>query len=227
MWLRGLSLMKQKNPRKRIDLVGQKFGRLVVLQFIDKNKWRSSFWLCRCDCGKEKIILGDSLKNGDTKSCGCLNIEKLTKHGHCNKNGKSSEIYAIWQSMIQRCTNPNHKAYYNYGGRGITVCKRWKNSFENFFKDMGESPKGYSIDRIDNDDNYCKSNCRWVTRKEQMRNTRRNRLITHKKKTQCLIEWAEETKIPYPTLWQRIFKLGWSIEKALTIPVQKRKKASV
>ena len=218
--------MKQKNPRKRIDLVGQKFGRLLVLQFIDKNKWRDSFWLCKCDCGKEKIILGKSLKNGDTKSCGCLNIEKLTKHGH-NKNGKSSEIYTIWQSMIQRCTNPNHKAYYNYGGRGIKVCKKWL-EFKNFLTDMDEHPgKGYSIDRIDNDDNYCKSNCRWVTRKEQMRNTRRNRLITHKKKTQCLIEWAEETKIPYPTLWQRIFKLGWSIEKALTIPVQKRKKASV
>lgn len=127
--------------------------------------------------------------------------------------------------MIQRCTNPNDKRYKNYGGRGITVCKRWRNSFEKFLEDMGEPPtKEHSIDRINNNGNYCKSNCRWVTRKEQNRNKRNNRLITYKGKTQCLIEWAEEYNINYDTLWCRIYKYGWPIEKALTTPVKKRRK---
>ena len=127
-----------------IDLTGERFGRLVVLKRVANNKHEQSMWACKCDCGKEKIILGYHLKSGDTKSCGCLAREQLiqrsTKHGH-HKNGKSSKIYAVWAEMIQRCTNPNHKAYHNYGGRGIKVCSRWK-KFENFLKDMGISENG-------------------------------------------------------------------------------------
>ncbi len=199
------------------NLVGKKFGRLTVLRFVDKNQWGNYRWLCRCGCGKEKIILGYNLIRGSTKSCGCLH----TKHGNAKNNDKT-KTYRSWQNMIQRCINPEHKYYKHYGGRGIKVCKRWL-KFPNFLKDMDEHPgKGYSIDRINNNGNYCKSNCRWATRKEQARNKRNNHLETYNGKTQCLIEWSEEYNINYKTLCSRIFKYGWSIKKALTTPVRKK-----
>ena len=204
------------------DLVGQKFGRLIVLKKKDKNKSGNYRWLCKCDCGKEKIIRGDNLKSGTTKSCGCLQKEKRMKHGH-HARDKTSKTYHSWQSMIQRCTNPKVHNYHNYGGRGITVCKRWL-EFKNFLTDMGESPgKGYQIDRINNNKGYKKSNCRWVTPKEQARNRRNNHLETYNGKTQLLIEWSEETGIPYRTLLSRLNR-GWSIEKALTTPMGKQDK---
>lgn len=204
--------------RISIDLIEQKFGRLVIIKRMDNDKWGHHRWLCRCVCGKEKIINGGDLKSGNTKSCGCLRI----KHGHNNRE-KTSETYKSWQGMIQRCTNPKNKHYHCYGGRGIIICKRWL-EFENFLEDMGERPEGYQIDRINNNRNYCKSNCRWVTSKENNRNRRDNIFITYKNKTQLLIEWAEETGIPYRTLWNRIVLLGWSIERALTTSVRKQKK---
>jgi len=204
-----------------IDLSKQKFGRLIVIERVENYKW-----LCKCDCGIEKIIRGSSLKSGDTKSCGCLAKEQLikrsTKHGH-NKKGKQTKIYQSWRHMIERCTNSNYSEYQYYGGRGITVCERWLN-FENFLEDMDEPPtQEHSIDRIDNDGNYCKSNCRWATKREQARNTRRNLLITFDGETQCLMWWAEKFNINYHTLYNRIYRNGWPIEKALTTPVQKRK----
>ena len=207
------------------NLVGKKFGRLVVLKRTDSDKRGNSRWLCKCCCGKEKIILGFDLKRRHTKSCGCLSVEKtikrLIKHSHC-KNGKKTKTYISWYNMIQRCINPKNKDYPNYGGRGIIVCKRWM-KFENFLEDMGEHPgKGYSIDRIDNDGNYCKENCRWANIKQQSRNKRNSIFITYKNKTQLLIEWAEEFNINYSTLCSRIFMRGWSIEKALTTPVRKK-----
>lgn len=204
-----------------IDLTGQKFGRLTVLKRMDSNQRGYCRWLCKCICGKEKIICSNDLKSGNTKSCGCLFLEgNRTQHGHL-KNDIVSKTYNSWLSMIQRCTNPNKKAYKYYGGRGIKVCKRWKNSFENFLEDMGEPPtQEHSIDRIDNNKGYNKSNCRWATKKQQMRNTRRNHFETHDGKTLCLSEWAEELNINYSTLSSRIFILGWPIEKALTTPVK-------
>ncbi len=197
---------------KPINLIGQKFGRLIVIRRADNDKQGKSRWLCLCDCGKEKIIRGNNLKSGNTKSCGCLKI----KHGH-----RKTKTYRSWASMIQRCTNPKNKRYRDYGGRGITVCKRWM-KFENFLADMGEVPEGYQIDRINNNKGYCRSNCRWVTAKTNNRNKRNNLYFTYKNKTQLLIEWVKETKIPYSTLWNRIFRLSWPIEKALTTPIQKR-----
>ena len=211
-----------------IDLTGERFGRLVVLKKASNLESRVR-WLCRCDCGKEKIVRGDGLRGGDTKSCGCLQKEKAsiyckkfkTKHGHDTRDGKS-KTYASWQQMVQRCTNPSNKSYCNYGGRGITVCGRW-GKFENFLEDMGEVPEGHQIDRIDNNGNYCKSNCRWATRKEQGRNKRNNLFITYKGKTQLLVECAEQLGVKYYTLWSRLSR-GWSIERALTTPVKKRRK---
>ena len=209
------------------DLTGQKFGRLVVLRFVGKDKWGQSRWSCVCNCGVEKIVRGNSLKSGATKSCGCLQKEKLikrlTKHGHSTRT-TMSKTYSAWHSIIQRCTNANNMGYQDYGGRGITVCKRWM-KFENFLEDMGEPPSAkHSIDRIDNDGNYCKSNCRWATSKQNSRNTRRNRLITYDNKTQCIADWADEFNINYNTLYARIFTYNWTIEKALTTPVRKGRK---
>lgn len=135
---------------------------------------------------------------------------------------KTTRTYRSWNDMIQRCTNPNNNRWKYYGGSGITVCKRWVNSFENFLEDMGECPPGLTIERIKNKLGYYKENCCWATKKEQMRNTRRNHLITFNNKTQTMIEWSEETRIPYDTIRYRLNQ-GWSIEKTLTTSVRKYK----
>ncbi len=212
-----------------IDLTGQKFVRLVVIEQAGKDKQGRYKWLCECDCGNKIVTNGYYLRCGDTKSCGCLNIEKIiersTKHGHKTRE-KTSEIYEAWRGMIQRCTNPNNIAWKNYGGRGITVCKRWsgKNGFINFLEDMEKGWKlGLTIERRNNNGNYEPENVEWIPKIQQQRNTRRNRLITCFGKTKCLVAWAEEYNIPYGTLFARIDRLGWSTEKALTIPVKKRK----
>lgn len=199
-----------------IDLTGQRFGRLVVMQGEGGGVSGHIIWLCKCDCGSKTSVPSNHLRSGHTNSCGCL----VTKHGH-NKKGEVSKTYQSWQSMVQRCTNPNNKDYYNYGGRGIKVCESWL-EFENFLEDMGEAPKGYQIDRVDNNGNYCKPNCRWATRTEQARNMRTNHLKTYKNKTQCISAWAEEFDINYSTLYSRIFTYNWSLEKALITPVRKK-----
>lgn len=203
-----------------IDLTGQRFGRLIVLERMHSNERVQSMWMCKCDCGTEKTVRGSDLKNGSTKSCGCLRNEttkkRSTKHGHSARI-KVSKIYVVWCNIIQRCTNANNTSYHNYGGRGITICNRWK-KFENFLEDVGEPPTNkHTLDRIDNNKRYCKSNCRWATRKQQQRNTRRNHMITFNNKTQCLTAWAEEMNIDRNTLSYRL-KRGWSIERALIAP---------
>jgi hypothetical protein len=213
---------------KFINLIRQKFGRLKVLKRVGNNKYGSSRWLCLCNCGKETIVLGNSLTSSTTQSCGCLRREESAerakikiKHGHSRKR-KLSGIYTTWQNMTQRCINSNRKDYCLYGGRGIKVCKRWL-EFENFLKDMPGWKSGLTLERTDRNGNYCPENCNWATRKEQARNRRTNRLITCFGKTQSLIEWSEETGIPYTTLRNR-FHYGWTAEEALTIPVKRYKK---
>lgn len=204
---------------KFINLTGKRFGKLIVIKHIEKDKYKHHKWLCLCDCGKEKFIRNDHLKNGDTKSCGCIQRERATKHGHY-KNNKQSKEYRTWNHMIQRCSNPNFQYYKNYGGRGIKFCKHWL-KFPNFLKDMGKSPgSGYSIDRIDNDGNYCKSNCRWTTRKEQGRNKRNNISVNYNGKKQLIIELAEQFCISYAVFRSRINR-GWPVKEALTTPVGK------
>jgi hypothetical protein len=159
-----------------IDLTGQKFGLWVVLALhperyafrYEKQSGTFAQWLCRCEgCGTERVVVGGSLRLGRSRSCGgCGRV----KHGHC-RNYRSTRIYEVWRSMMQRCHNPNHPAYAHYGGRGICVCERW-HSFVNFLVDMGEPAPGLSIDRINNDGNYEPGNCRWATHSEQMRNRR-------------------------------------------------------
>ena len=162
---------------KAINLSNKTFGRLLVIKRVGSDKYGCALWLCLCDCGNIVIIRGASLtaKNKPTQSCGCLHSENAkkakTKHGHCTRVTRSTEWIA-WKNMKTRCHNINAQYYKDYGGRGITVCDRW-NSFENFLADMGPKPSpDYSIDRINNDGDYCPENCKWSTAKEQRTNQR-------------------------------------------------------
>ena len=158
---------------KLIDLTGKRFGRLLV---VEKSESKNGYaaWLCRCDCGNEKIISGNELRKGKAKSCGCLRKEVATKT--FIKHGKTNTLlYEVWKSMKARCNNLNNKRYSSYGGRGITVCDEWRESFQAFYDwaMINGYREGLSIDRIDNDGNYEPSNCRWATASEQQKNKRK------------------------------------------------------
>jgi hypothetical protein len=154
----------------KIDLSGRRFGRLIVIKDAGRTKIGAVVWLCRCDCGAETNVPSWDLKSSNTASCGC---GVGVKHGHTS-NGFRSPTYYSWLNMIQRCTNSANTYFHNYGGRGITVCERWRN-FENFLSDMGERPPHHTIDRIDNERSYQPDNCKWSTRKEQAKNKRKRR----------------------------------------------------
>lgn len=184
-----------------------------------------------CDCGTEITIGVYGLVRGDIKSCGCLRsdtsklmaIARNTTHGNSNH-----DLYQIWTGIIKRCTNPRHKAYSMYGARGITVCDRWKASFEDFVSDVGDRPSpNHSIDRIDNDAGYSPDNCRWATQTEQCRNTRRNRVYEINGEEKSLVEWCAIYNAKYGRVIDRLEKLGWPILDALTKPIQKHHKNSV
>lgn len=178
------------------NILGERFGRLVVvdLKFIDKRE--GAFWECLCDCGNISIVRTTSLSKNKTKTCGCG--EHPSKHGLYG-----AAEYTTWENIIQRCTNPNAPNWKHYGKRGISVCERWR-SFENFYADMGPRPsQKHSIDRINNNGDYAPNNCRWATKTQQCRNTRRNRRITFNGETRCQTEWSEILGIPVGTIRYR------------------------
>lgn len=148
--------------------VGDIFSRLTVMRHLGKRKGLR-YWLCRCQCGNTTEVWGTNLSRGLTRSCGCLRDEIHTTHGHY-KNRKPTREYVSWTAMLQRCFNPNANEFERYGGRGITVCERWKKSFVNFISDLGPRPPGHSLDRIDGRNGYFPGNCKWSTPKEQANN---------------------------------------------------------
>lgn len=186
---------------KKYDLVGIRFGRLTVDSFAGSIK-KNKHWNCICDCGGKTISSTHGLRTGGTKSCGCYRAERrlevIVTHGKSR-----TSIHRRWVNMINRCTNPDDPAYQHYGARGISVCDSWL-TFENFYRDVGEIPKGMTLDRIDNEKGYEPSNIRWASAKDQMRNRR----ITLKFEGKPLTEIAEETGVPYMTLYSRLKKYG-------------------
>lgn len=204
------------------DKVGMKFGLLTVISRDTVNsKPGREYVIVKCKCGVEKTTRFDSLTMGVTKTCGCGKKLHGLVHGH-NKIDKRSPEYTSWDSMVQRCTNPKHPVFDDYGGRGLTVCERWL-SFNNFLSDMGVKPSvKFSIERIDNNMGYFKENCRWATQAEQMRNTRRTRNITVLGVTKCLSDWVAEIGIDRRTVISRLNK-GWTESSAILTPTRKAK----
>lgn len=207
---------------------GKRFGRLLVTDFSHTADYHR-FWNCVCDCGKIKAVREDALIHGKTVSCGCVKREMDSKKMielHTTHGLSHTKVYNTRLRLISRCYNQNNSMYKYYGGRGIKVCDRWldkEHGFENFLVDMGYPPSDiYQIDRIDNDGDYTPENCRWATPKENQRNTRRSKMIVHRGEPKTAAEWSEITGIDSPTIRYRL-SAGWSVEDALTIPVDLNK----
>ena len=206
---------------KRIELMpGDRYAAWTVvaeLMPIGETRTRRRVVNCRCQCGAEKAVLLSSLRTGSSQSCGCAQREAARSVGIANGTHgmKGTPTYNAWSGMKARCENPANRKFVDYGSRGIKVCERWRNSFENFLGDMGECPKGCSIDRIDTNGHYEPSNCRWATQTVQQRNRRNNIVITFGGESCCLSEWAERLGIPYKTLHGRISR-GVNVKDAFT-----------
>jgi len=201
-------LQSQHGEIMIIDITGHKFGRLTVIERA-VNKGTKIMWHCICECGEKTTCRGEHLRNGLISSCGCLAIEMQTKHGMAR-----TPIYWVWQNMKDRCNNPNNPQFSDYGGRGVKVCDRWMAKFEHFHADMGDCPQGMTLDRIDNNRGYCKDNCQWSTRRNQVLNRRNTKLYTVGIKTMCVKHWCAEVCIPYATARNRM-KKGKSFFEAL------------
>ena len=192
------------------DLTGKTFNRLTVIKRAEIEK-KEVYYLCKCTCGNEKIIRGKDLKYNKIKSCGCLKKEKTTER-NTKHSLRHTRIYRIWLLMQNRCFNSKYHLFKNYGGRGITICKEWKNDFVKFYN--WSMANGYkddlTIDRINVNGNYEPSNCRWATKLQQQRNTTRLRKITYKNETHCISEWADILGLEYNTLYYRFRRNNYS-----------------
>jgi len=203
-------------PKRRASGLGRRFGRWLVIE-ADK----AQRWICRCDCGTEKDVSSSNLVRGQSTSCGCWSREVLairsTKHGG-SRRGKYDQEYGLFRSMISRCHNPNAQAFHRYGGRGISVGQRWRESYAAFIADMGRRPFPKAcLDRIDNDGNYEPGNVRWTDMKTQANNTRRNRLVTAWGRTTTLQAWANSLGLSEDVISARL-NLGWQPERAFSVP---------
>lgn len=205
----------------RLDLTGQTFGRLTALEPSGAK------WSCRCECGRTSVVSVGNLRSGHTQSCGCLLAERRvasrTKHGDV-AGGRATGEYRSWNAMIARCTCTTWVRYDLYGGRGITVCPRWRTSFAAFLEDMGRRPTPrHSLDRIDPNGNYEPGNCRWATHREQCNNKRNNRRIEHGGAVFTATEVARMMGVDAPAFVRRL-SLGWSVDRALSQPLIERRK---
>jgi hypothetical protein len=202
-----------------VDLTDQRFGRLLVIR-RDQNIGPHAAWLCRCDCGAEKRIIGASLRHGSSQSCGCssdqMRAAALITHGHA-KYGERNPVYNIWIAMKGRCHNPTDPAFAYYGGRGIYVCDLWRQSFQAFLDYMGPRPDGMTVDRIDNNLGYQPGNCRWADRVTQQNNRRGVRLLTLDNETHTMSQWSRMLG-GRPDMVRDRLRCGWDVRRALTTP---------
>lgn len=204
-------------------MCGKTFGLLLVIAEDGRDEWGQVRWRCRCQCGALHLVVGGKLRRGEVKSCGCAKSgwcrsANLT-HGAAQR-GKLTPEYRVWSNMIDRCERVTNERFERYGGRGISVCARWRESFANFLADVGLRPSSeHTLDRKNNDGNYEPKNVRWATRTEQNQNKRNNINLTWNGETHCLREWARRMKIGYLTLYNR-HRSGWSTEQTLTTPVR-------
>lgn len=203
--------------RKCVNMSGKRFGSVVVIKRVENEQGtgtKQAKWLCVCDCGNEFIVSGADIRRGHTKSCGCYRNTHLVTHGE-----SKTRLYRIWRRIKGTCASI---AYTYYGARGISVCDEWAHSFE-AFRDWALA-NGYrddlTIDRIDSNGNYCPENCRWATMQEQANNTRRNIIIEHKGEKHTLAEWSVILCMNYMTLYNRIIRGHWSVEKAFSMPAR-------
>lgn len=206
-----------------VDLSGMRFSRLTALSPRPGSRQSRRGWLCRCVCGNEVVVPTDKLLAGHTRSCGCLQRESVadtnTRHGQTGV-----PEYQTWKGIKARCGNPNHPAYENYGGRGVTMCPAWETDFSAFLRDMGPKPDaGHTVERLDNSVGYEPGNCVWATRGEQSRNKRNNRWLTYQGETLILRDWADRLGITPGALGCRLDKFGWPVAKALSVPARRRK----
>lgn len=211
-----------RHPRFQDLSKSPPFGRLTVLRYAGRTRSRISRWECRCECGTIVVVAGTSLTRGGTRSCGCLQRELVGKRSTTHGGGDTRE-YHIWLSMKSRCLNPKHARYKDYGGkpvRPIRICQQWLDSFTTFLADMGPCPSArHTIDRIDNDGDYCPENCRWATAAEQRRNTRpgHTHRVEYAGLVLCLTDWEKRTGISRKILRRRLDN-GWPKELAFTLP---------
>ena len=202
---------------KRIDLMGHRFGKLLVIANAGV-RWHTpttaeAMWLCRCDCSNEITARSSLLRRGRLLSCGCLRV----RHGH-NRRGKRTKTYRAWVNMRSRCENPKVRCFQDYGGRGIKYCERWRD-FSNFLSDMGKCSPKKTLERRDNNGNYEPGNCYWATPFEQANNKRSNRLVNFRGKQMSVAQLAVVAGLSYSVVQQRITVYGWTPEHAATIPV--------
>ena len=198
------------------NLTGRKFGRWTVLRFDHKNEKRMAFWLCKCDCGKEKVVSGNSLTLGRSLSCGCYSRELNSQNHQLTKDKSRTKIYHCWSNMKKRCYNPKSAMYSRYGARGITVCEEWLNDFNAFYEwAISNGHKdNLSIDRIDLNGNYEPSNCRWATKYEQANNKSINHFIEYKGEKMSLAEWSRKLNVNYDFLKHKVAR-GYTLEQII------------
>lgn len=203
------------------DLSGQRFGRLTVVKRAANTSRGGARWECRCDCGTDRVVASNNILSGISRSCGCLARELVADACRARRivGEHQKREYEAWSRMKARCSDPSGKSWARYGGRGITVSSEWEHDFAAFYRDMGPSPSTlHSIDRIDNDGNYERGNCRWATRDVQNNNTSRNRIVIFEGESHTVSIWAKRIGIIPSLLCWRLNR--WPIERAMTAPTR-------
>ena len=205
--------------RPRKNLTNQVFGKLTVVEYAH-SKNGTTYWECACECGKNVVVCVGSLTGGRTKSCGCLQKQKVREINTIHGDNYRTKEYRAWKNMRERCRNPKNRMYPHYGERGISVCNEWEN-YKTFLSDMGRAPSPqHSLDRIDNNGNYEPTNCRWATRQEQAQNKQNNHNVWYKGELLPLTTICDLYGVSYSLVYKRVL-LGWDIDTAIKQPSRK------